>query len=213
MSTDPALTPTSYAILGLLAVRPWSTYELARQMDRSLGRIWPRAQSKLYEEPKKLVHHSLAEATKEGVGRRPRTVYTITAEGRRALARWLREPGTGPVLECEQLLKVFFADSGTSADTLATLRAARAWAEERNQENLAAARAYLAGQAPFQERAAQTVLVGRFLTDYYRLVATWAEWATVIIQQWPDSPGDAAADPSEMAETVRRASWSTAVND
>ncbi|HET6358024.1 PadR family transcriptional regulator [Streptomyces sp.] len=213
MSTNPALTTTSYAILGLLAVRPWSTYELARQMDRSLGRIWPRAQSKLYEEPKKLVHRGLAEATKEGVGRRPRTVYTITAEGRRALARWLREPGTGPVLECEQLLKVFFADSGTSADTLATLRAARAWAEERNQENLAAARAYLAGQAPFQERAAQTVLVGRFLTDYYRLVATWAEWATEIIQQWPDHPADAAADPSEMAETVRRASWSTAVNE
>ena len=213
MSTDPALTTTSYAILGLLAVRPWSTYELARQMDRSLGRIWPRAQSKLYEEPKKLVHHGLAQATKEGVGRRPRTVYTITAEGRRALARWLHEPGTGPVVECEQLLKVFFADSGTSADALATVRGARAWAEERNQGNLAAARAYLAGQAPFQERAAQTVLVGRFLTDYYRLVATWAEWATVIIQQWPDNPADAAADPSEMAETVRRASWSTAVNE
>ncbi|MFF4449853.1 helix-turn-helix transcriptional regulator [Streptomyces sp. NPDC001502] len=208
MSMDPALTTTSYAILGLLSVRPWSTYELAQQMDRSLGRIWPRAQSKLYEEPKKLVRHGLAEATKEAVGRRPRTVYTITAEGRRALADWLPRPSAGPVLESEQLLKVFFADSGTSADTLATLQAARAWAEERNQGNVAVAHAHLAGRAPFQERAAQTLLVGRFLTDYYRLVATWAEWAEAVVRQWPDDPADAAPDPSEIAETLRRASWS-----
>ncbi|MFE2283043.1 helix-turn-helix transcriptional regulator [Streptomyces sp. NPDC059443] len=210
MSMDPALTTTSYAILGLLSVRPWSTYELAQQMDRSLGRFWPRAQSKLYEEPKKLVRHGLAEATKESVGRRPRTVYTITAEGRRALAEWLPRPSAGPVLESEQLLKVFFADSGTRADALATLDGARAWAEERNQGNVAAAHAYLAGQAPFQDRAAQTVLVGRFLTEYYRLVATWAEWATTVVQQWPDNPADAAADPAEIAGALRRASWSDA---
>ncbi|MFB6517636.1 helix-turn-helix transcriptional regulator [Streptomyces sp. NPDC056401] len=208
MSMGPALTTTSYAILGLLSVRPWSTYELAQQMDRSLGRIWPRAQSKLYEEPKKLVRHGLAEATREAVGRRPRTVYSITAEGRRALADWLPEPSAGPVLESEQLLKVFFADSGTSADTLATLRGARAWAEERNQDNAATAHAHLAGEAPFPERAAQTLLVGRFLTDYYRLVATWAEWATAIVEQWPDDPADAAPDPEELAEVLRRASWS-----
>ncbi|MEU9305664.1 PadR family transcriptional regulator [Streptomyces sp. NPDC048269] len=212
MSMNPALTTTSYAILGLLSVRPWSTYELARQMDRSMGRIWPRAQSKLYEEPKKLVRHGLARATNEAVGRRPRTVYAITAQGRHALADWLHEPGAGPVLEYEQLLKVFFADSGTTADTLATLRAARAWAEERNQENAETARAHLTGRAPFQERAAQTVLVGRFLTDYYRFVATWAEWATALVRQWPDDPADASPDRTEMAETLRRASWGSSVD-
>ncbi|MFI7020244.1 PadR family transcriptional regulator [Streptomyces sp. NPDC050164] len=188
MSREPVLTTTSYAILGLLAVRPWSTYELARQMDRSLGRIRPRAQSKIYEEPKKVVRRGLAQAARESVGRRPRTVYTITPEGRAALADWLHEPGAGPVLESEQLLKVFFAESGTKADTLATLRAARAWAAERNEDNLAAARAYLSGHAPFPERAAQNTLVGRFLTDYYRLVATWADWATTLVQDWPDDP-------------------------
>ncbi len=49
------MTTTSYAILGLLAIRPWTTYELTQQMQRSLSRFWPRAESKLYEEPKKLV--------------------------------------------------------------------------------------------------------------------------------------------------------------
>ena len=49
MSTQAALTPTSYAILGLLAIKPWTTYELAKQMDRTLNRFWPRARSKLYD--------------------------------------------------------------------------------------------------------------------------------------------------------------------
>src|SRR3954464_8690260 len=99
VSSGRSLTTTSYAILGLLAIQPWSTYELTRQMDRSLGRFWPRARSKLYEEPKKLVAAGLAVASDERVGRRPRTVYSITPAGRAALAEWLRTPGSGPVLE------------------------------------------------------------------------------------------------------------------
>ncbi len=49
-----ALTTTSYAVLGLLAIRPWSTYELAKQMEVSLRNFWPRAERKLYDEPKEI---------------------------------------------------------------------------------------------------------------------------------------------------------------
>ena len=49
------LSTTSYAILGLLALRPWTTYELAKQVQKSLGWFWPRAERKLYDEPKRLV--------------------------------------------------------------------------------------------------------------------------------------------------------------
>lgn len=206
MSRGP-LTTTSFAILGLLAVQPWSTYELTRQMDRSLGRIWPRAQSKLYEEPKKLVEHGLAEATTERVGKRPRTVYSITPAGRRALAEWLRSPGAGPVLEFEQLLKISFAEGGTKADAVATLTTARAWAKERNEENLATGRAYLEGHGPFQHRAAQNMLAGAFLTEFYRMVAEWAEWAAGQVEQWPDDPAQAVPDRAALERVVRRAEW------
>ena len=54
------LTTTSFAILSLLAVRSWTTYELAQQMDRSVGSMWPRAASVVYEEPKRLVKRGLA---------------------------------------------------------------------------------------------------------------------------------------------------------
>ena len=208
MSRPPTPTTTSYAILSLLAIRSWSTYELTRQMDRSLGRIWPRAQSKLYEEPKKLVALGLARARDERVGRRPRTIYAITPKGRRALAAWLRVPGEGPVLEFEQLLQVSFAENGTRGDALNTLAATRAWAEERNTENLAAARAYVDGAGPFQARVAQNMLTGRFVTDFYAMVAAWADWATGMVEQWPEDPGDAVPDRQAMRDILRRASWS-----
>ena len=204
MSTPP-LTTTSYAVLGLLAVKPWSSYELTQQMDRSLGRVWPRAVSKLYEEPKKLASHGLAHATTEQNGQRTRTVYTITAQGRRALAEWLRQPGEGPALEFEQLLKVFFAEHGTKADLLATLAAAQAWARARCAESLAVGEQYRTGGGPFPERLPELQLTSRFLTDFYLLVGQWARWATTIVETWPDDPRQAKHDPQVVAEIVRRA--------
>jgi PadR family transcriptional regulator AphA len=205
--SSPRLTSTSYAVLGLLAVRSWSTYELTRQMDRSIGRMWPRAASKLYEEPKKLVALGLATGDTETVGRRPRTVYSITEEGRTALAAWLTEPGEGPGVEFEQLLKLSFADHGTREDAARTVAAARAWAEERNAVNRLVAAEYAAGEGPYQDRAAQTMLAGAFFTELYAMVARWADWAAEQVASWPEEPADATADPEELAAIARRADW------
>lgn len=205
MSSGPALSTTSYAILGLLAVKSWTTHELVQQVDRSLRRIWPRAQSKLYEEPKKLVAHGLARATDDPVGRRRRTRYTITAKGRRALAGWLSQPGEGPILEFEQLLKISFTDGGTKADLLANLDATRSWVLGENEENVATARAYLEGHGRFPERAGLNQLVGRFLTDFYVTVARWQQWASEVIEEWPDDINDAPFDRAAQHEAVRLA--------
>jgi PadR family transcriptional regulator AphA len=205
MSSAATMTTTSYAILGLLAVKSWTTHELVQQVDRSLRRMWPRAQSKLYEEPKKLVAHGYARATDDSVGRRRRTRYTITAMGRRALATWLQEPGDGPILEFEQLLKISFADSGTKADIVANLAATRTWVTDQNAENLATARAYLEGHSAFPERAALNQLAGRFLTDFYVMVAHWVDWASQVVDRWPDDVRDAPFDVVAAEESVRRA--------
>jgi DNA-binding PadR family transcriptional regulator len=208
MSTPPTLSTTSYSILGLLAVKPWTTHELVQQVDRSLRRIWPRAQSKLYEEPKKLVAHGYARATDDPVGRRRRTRYTITAKGRRALAAWLHEPGDGPVLEFEQLLKIHFADSGSRATVVANLEAVRTWVLAQNEENLQTARAYLERRSAFPQRAALNQLGGRFLTEFYVTVARWVDWASTIVEGWPDdvrtAPFDMAAarEGVELAESI-----------
>jgi PadR family transcriptional regulator AphA len=180
MSTPAAMTTTSYAILGLLAVKPWTTHELVQQVDRSLRRLWP-------------------------VGRRRRTRYTITADGRRALAAWLQEPGDGPILEFEQLLKISFADSGSKADIVANLNATRAWVVDQNAENLSTARAYLEGRGAFPERAALNHLAGRFLTDFYVMVAHWATWASEVVDSWPEDVREAPFDTGAAEESVRLA--------
>jgi PadR family transcriptional regulator, regulatory protein AphA len=205
VSSGGKLTTTSYALLGLLAIKSWTSYELTQQMQRSLRRFWPRAESKLYEEPKKLAAQGLVTGAVQTVGRR-RTVYTITDDGRRELARWLSRPGEGPVLESEQLLKVFFAEHGTKQDLLATLADVRAWGEQRAAEDAAIARGYLAGQGPFQARAAQLALVGRYSADLAEMNRRWAEWATAVVEQWPEELPAAAPDTGALREIAAR--WS-----
>jgi len=71
-----------------------------------------------------------------------------------------------------------------------------------NAENLATARAYLAGEGPFPQRAALNQLPGRFLTEFYATVARWVEWATTIVDTWPDDVNDAPYDLDAARESL-----------
>ena len=198
------LTTTSYAILGLLATRSWTTYELARQMGRALGSFWPRAESKLYEEPKKLVARGLARATKEKVGKRPRTVYSITPAGRSALQAWMPTASAGPVLEFEGLVKVFFAEHGTRSDLLATIERVRARVEDRAAGGVAITREYLDGKGPFPERLPWLVVTGKFLDEIEDAVLRWVEWAESVIEEWPEDVRGATPDWDTLAGMAAR---------
>src|SRR5215831_12288222 len=107
-SPPQPLPTTAYAILGMLALRPWSAYELTQQARRSLNYCWPTAESVLYDEPKRLVRLGLATAKREATGRRSRTVYTITEQGRRVLDEWLATPPSPPHLEIESMLRLLY---------------------------------------------------------------------------------------------------------
>ena len=198
------LTTSSYAILGLLALRPWSTYELAKQMAISLRNFWPRAESKLYEEPKKLVAHGLAEVRVDAVGRRPRSVYSITAAGRQALRAWLDEPGAGASLEFEALVKVFFAEQGTKDQLVENLR--RIADDQRRRVAVDAdwALRYLEGRGAFPQRAAVLSLVGRLQADINDTILRWAEWALDAVDDWPEDIAAARPAPEAFEGVARR---------
>jgi PadR family transcriptional regulator, regulatory protein AphA len=102
-------------------------------------------------------------------------------------------------------LKISFADTGSKADVLANLDAARAWVLHENEENLATARAYLHGRGLFPQRAALNQLGGRFLTDFYVMVAQWVQWATALVESWPDDVRDAPFNTDAAEEGARRA--------
>lgn len=205
MPTSGALTPTSYAILGLLAVKPWTTYELAKQVDQTLSRFWPRTRSKLFEEPKKLAQAGLAAATPSATGRRRSTVYAITPAGKQALAAWLRAEAAPPSFESEHLLKVFYAENGTTADLAATLAELRTWVVEQSGPNVEIGSNYLAGTGAYPERLATLVLTGRFLDDYLEMLDRWVGWAEGVIASWPANPAAAQPDLASMRQTVEQA--------
>jgi DNA-binding PadR family transcriptional regulator len=180
------LTTTSYVILGLLSLRDWSTYELAQQMGRSIRYYWPRAESHIYAEPKKLVAHGLATATNAYAGRRGRTVYSITDTGRAALREWLGEPGHAPQLEFEGLVKVLFAEQGSKAELLATIRSIRDEATQRRQAHINLGSDLADSGGPFPDRLHVNTIVLRFMLMQIDTVIRWATWAEEEITSWPD---------------------------
>lgn len=202
----PKRTTTSYALLGLLRLRPWTTYELAKQARKSLNWFWPRAERKLYDEPKYLVDAGLATAKVEATGKRPRTIYAITRAGRTELARWLDAPSQPRAGEFEAMVKVFFSDGGTREQLLATLDRIEAEALDRIAD--------LAGQAEgvqaFPERLHVNALSIRLYFDQEQTVLAWARWAREQVGSWRSTtdPGDwdAAAALAEMAARARRVS-------
>jgi PadR family transcriptional regulator, regulatory protein AphA len=183
---------TSHALLGLLSVRPWTTYELAQQVQRSLNWFWPRAERKLYDDPKRLAASGLATATEEFTGRRKRTVYAITDEGRAELRAWLATPSADPAWENEALVKVFFADGGDLATLQGTLSGMYATARRRLAEL-----ARMAQEAPpFPDRRHLGALSIRLAQEQEEATLRWAEWALVQVGSWvaTDDPGEWDAD-------------------
>jgi DNA-binding PadR family transcriptional regulator len=205
MARSRPLTTTSFAILGMLALRPWRTYDLAKQARRSMRHIWPRAESNLYAEAKRLVAGGYASAQRERTGERQRTVYEITGRGREALRQWLSRPGGEVHLESEQLLKVFFADQGAKSDLLGTIRAMGAAAAKQQAILRGMAQEYEDGVGPFPERLAVSVLALSLVWDHLEATTAWSRRAEQVVRGWRrPGPGEAPPWPAGVSSRPKR---------
>jgi PadR family transcriptional regulator, regulatory protein AphA len=199
------LTTTSFALLSLLAVRDWTGYELAQQMERSVGLMWSRAASVVYEEPKRLERQGLATSRKEYTGKRASTVYSITAEGRKALADWLSEPGANASLEFEALLKVAFADQGSLDGLRTNLAAIRQFALDDLAQGEVRLLEYAETGGPFPERLPVIALVVRYFQERAAALERWVDWAEDITSEWTGvTPETGARVPPDAFEPMRR---------
>ena len=127
------LSPTAYVILGLLRTEPRSGYEIKSIVDKSTRFFWAASYGQIYPELRRLASAGLIEGTDAPRDGRKRTVYRLTAAGRKELRAWLRQPPTTFETRDEGLLKLFFAGALPPADAVNTLAAMR----ERSQETLA----------------------------------------------------------------------------
>ena len=123
-------TTTHFAVLGLLAVRPWTTYELIQYMKRSnLRNLWTKTEGRLYETPAELVELGFASARRERISSDPdaagreRTRYTITRSGRAALRKWLAKPPQPARFEIEGLLKLAYGEQATVQQFISQIEA------------------------------------------------------------------------------------------
>lgn len=196
------LTTTSYAVLAQVAVRPWSAYELAEQRVRYFRYVWPRAESAIYREVKRLSRMGLLEGTKEYTGKRARTVYALTEPGRDALKEWLTTPVSPFSMEFEAIMRIFVAPIGTKDDLLSTLRQVRQDTREMLRFAGEVKEEFLEGINVAQHDIHLRALGVDFFTSLLRTVEAWVERTLEVVEGWDDleaSDGKAA----EALESIR----------
>ena len=183
---DDRLTTTSYAILAQVAVRPWSTYELAQQRVRYFRYVWPRAESAIYREVKRLASMGLIAGRQEYTGSRARTIYSITEEGRSVLREWMTTPIAPFSMDFEAMLRVFVLPIGTKVDAVNTLTQVRedagdmlAFAGEVKQE-------FMDGINAAQDQVYIRFFAVDFFVSLLNTVDAWAERTLAQIEAWDD---------------------------
>lgn len=187
LSTE--LGTTSYALLMLLSVKSWTGYELAQQSRRSLAYVWPKEDSVVYKESRRLVRLGLATTDAEQHNGRDRKRYQITQAGREALRAWLDRPSAPPRFEMEPVIRLLAAQEGEPAQALAAVETMRSWSAELRAGNTAIGREYRAGTAQFQDRAHINVVAGVLFDALHTAVVDWAEWAAAEIATWDRTDG------------------------
>jgi PadR family transcriptional regulator AphA len=113
----PGLSTASYALLGLLAIRDMSGYDIKAFADGSLRHFWAISYGQIYPELRQLEELGLVESEEAAVGGRRRTIYRPTARGREELETWLAEPVESAMeVRDELLLRFFLSDQATVED-------------------------------------------------------------------------------------------------
>ena len=184
------LTTTSYAVLAQVAVHPWSTYELVQQRVRYFRYVWPRAESAIYREVKRLSSMGLLDGQKEHVGKRTRTVYSITEKGRKALRGWLATPVSPFSMDFEAMIRVFVAPLGTKEQIVTTLHQVRDDAREMLRFGGEVKQEFLEGIAVTQDQVYIRALAVDFFISLIDTVASWADRTLTEIESWDDLSPD-----------------------
>jgi DNA-binding PadR family transcriptional regulator len=174
MSTT-RLSPSSYLVLGFVSVlgRP-TTYDISRQVGFSVGEFWPFPQSQLYAETTRLAEAGLLAEDREDGGRHRRH-FTITEQGRQALAEWLAEPTVEPPPELRHagLLKLFFSELLSTEQVVDLAKTQEAW--HRQQLDLYQGIVDRFGDRPELSRRVATARSGvayaRALADFWADIA------------------------------------------
>lgn len=119
------LSATGKVILGMLAAKPRSGYEIKQLVDSSARFFWAASYGQIYPELRRLEDEGLIKGEDAANGARGRRVYELTEAGRESLHAWLLGTTTTVELRDESLLRLFFADELPREQALALLEGRR----------------------------------------------------------------------------------------
>ncbi len=172
------LSATAKVILGMLAARPRSGYEIKQLVDSSARFFWAASYGQIYPELKKLEKAGLIAGDDSSQGARQRTTFRLTAEGRRAAQAWMRTPPEVLETRDEGLLKLFFAGS-VEPKRAAEVARERAEISRGKAEELRGIEAMIdAGSLPAEaEPDAGSLTVLRYGIEMSEWTAAWFERA------------------------------------
>jgi PadR family transcriptional regulator, regulatory protein AphA len=109
-----------YAVLGVLGMGPMTGYDIKKVIEGSIAHFWSESYGQIYPILRRLAAEGLAEQrTERQRGKPDRLVYSLTANGREELRRWLAVPARAETFRSELLLKLFL---GGAADGAASIR-------------------------------------------------------------------------------------------
>jgi len=110
---------TKYAVLGLLANRPGSGYDIKKRFEQFVGKFWSESYGQIYPIAKELVDEGLATRSNEHTDGRPdRSVLTITDKGLEELRSWLTKPPDPHKERLEVLLRLMCGTHVTVEDNI-----------------------------------------------------------------------------------------------
>jgi PadR family transcriptional regulator AphA len=119
-----------YLVLGLLADRPMSGYDIKKHVKTVLGAVTTASYGTLYP----TLHKLLADGDVEmqevpQQGRPSKKVYYVTEQGRNELRKWLHQPAAADQIKREFLLKLYLARQLDEVDVQAMVANRRNEAE------------------------------------------------------------------------------------
>ncbi|HUA52961.1 MAG TPA: PadR family transcriptional regulator, partial [Candidatus Sulfotelmatobacter sp.] len=124
-----------FAVLGLIALKPASGYDIKRTIDRSIHFIWNVTGPQIYNTLRALRDEGLIESeTVAQTGRPDKQVHRITPAGTRALQAFCNAPVRASVTRDEVLLRIFF---GNFAEEAVVMRELEAYLERIRGERAA----------------------------------------------------------------------------
>jgi DNA-binding PadR family transcriptional regulator len=97
----------SYAILSALIDRPSSGYDLAKDFDRRVSHFWHASHQQIYRELSRMEQEGWVRIKLiEQQDRPDRKLYSITQEGKKALAKWVATPSEVAKIREDLLVKL-----------------------------------------------------------------------------------------------------------